>query len=129
MVTINFDSDKSLDSFTYHVLRRIDPTVLDNLTPQQTSAIVQALKACGPKRHPVDIRGVIPLIFDRFYFVFLMGYDRRLTIRNKEESVSKFQSILGKIIFLVMVVSPVIVLGFLLVNLGMYAGKIFTGSP
>jgi len=74
-----------MDPFTQHVIDKIDPKVRASLSPSQFSSIEKAIRESRPLRgHPVDVRGVIPLFFARYYYVFLMGRDRRLATRRKE---------------------------------------------
>jgi len=77
--------DPSLDNYTRHVLSRLEPDVLASLTEHQFSAVRHAIEQARPiSRHAIDIRGVIPLIFARFYFVLLAGRDRRPDTRGRE---------------------------------------------
>lgn len=67
------------DPFCDAVLRHMGDDVLGALKPRQREALERALHACRPlQRHPVDVRGVIPIFFWRFYYVILMGRDRRV---------------------------------------------------
>lgn len=105
----------SLDPFTSHLIDRIDPKVRDSLTPNQFSAIIEAVRASRPMSgHPVDIRGVIPLFFARFYFVFLMGRDRRSASRRVERKRLTAVSLFAWTMFLLVVASPFIVIVMLL---------------
>lgn len=62
-----------------YYLERLDPAMLDSFTPQQLSAIVGILTEAIPQSSPkiVDLRFAIDLIISRFYFVILVGKDRR----------------------------------------------------
>lgn len=62
-----------------YYLERLDPKMLDSFTPQQLSAIVGILTEAIPQSSPkiVDLRFAIDLIISRFYFVILVGKDRR----------------------------------------------------
>jgi len=64
------------DVFTQHLWEALPVDALRNLTPEQYHALKRALQT-QQKRHWLDIRGVIPLFFTQFYFVFLFGPDRR----------------------------------------------------
>jgi len=78
--------EKIYDPFTQHVIDKIDPKVLRSLSPSQFSSIEKAIRESRPLQgHPVDVRGVIPLFFARFYYVFIMGRDRRLSTRREEQ--------------------------------------------
>jgi hypothetical protein len=66
------------DPFTKAVLRQLGPELLASFTDDQRCRLERALFACRPlQRHPVDIRGIIPLFFWLFYYVLLRGRDRR----------------------------------------------------
>lgn len=66
------------DAFTQSVMNHIDPKIYLTLNSGQIQAIRQAVFQCRPaKKHIVNLRGFIPLIFARYYFVFLLGRDRR----------------------------------------------------
>ncbi len=64
------------DVFTQHLWEALPADALRSLTPEQYHALKRALQT-QQKRHWLDIRGVIPLVFTQFYFVFLFGPDRR----------------------------------------------------
>ncbi len=66
------------DAFTQYVMTHIEPKVYASLTTEQIYAIRKAVFQCRPaKKHLINLRGFIPLIFARYYFVFLLGRDRR----------------------------------------------------
>jgi hypothetical protein len=69
--------DPFLESF-------IDPTVLDNLTPEQWTAIEKYIfnRKGKKQRKLVDIRFSIDLVMTRFFIVLLVGKDRRNKARN-----------------------------------------------
>jgi len=72
-----YDSPEN-DAFTQSIIGRIDPKVYATLNEEQIQAIRNAVFQCRPtKKHIINFRGFIPLIFARFYFVFLLGRDRR----------------------------------------------------
>lgn len=82
---MSINIDKHTDAYTHAVYQKIDQQVRTTFTPRQVIAIENAIRASKPfQKHPVDFRGVIPCFFARFYFVFLMGRDRRTPTRNKE---------------------------------------------
>jgi len=75
-----------LDPFTDKVLARIDQKTLQTFTGPQLKALDKALRRTPrSKKHGVDVRGIIPLYFARYYFVLLMGKDRRLETYRAEE--------------------------------------------
>ncbi|SMF54620.1 hypothetical protein SAMN02745866_03473 [Alteromonadaceae bacterium Bs31] len=81
----NNPKTEELDAYTQHVMSSIDPLVFKSLNLHQLREIRAAISANAPfRRHAVDVRGTLPLYFSRYYFVFLMGKDRRVATRDKE---------------------------------------------
>jgi hypothetical protein len=64
------------DVLTQHLWEALPLETLRSLTPEQYRALKQAFHT-APKRHWIDLRGIIPLYFTQFYFVFVFGPDRR----------------------------------------------------
>jgi hypothetical protein len=62
----------------------IDPEILNNITPEQWTAIEKYVFSGKGKKQPklVDIRFVIDLVLTRFYIVLLVGKDRRTQPRS-----------------------------------------------
>ena len=78
---------KPLKSPADNFMSRLDPLVRGSLSPTQETGIREAFgEYQRDKKHRLDIRGVIPLFFMRYYFVFLMGRDRRY---GERESVRR----------------------------------------
>lgn len=83
---MSIEIDRYTDPFTFHVYNQIPPDIRATFTPSQVTAIENAIRASRPfQKHPVDMRGTIPLYFIRFYFVLLIGRDKRSQTRNKED--------------------------------------------
>jgi len=59
------------------VLRRISRSTWDTLGEAQRAEIRAAVLSASPRRHAIDVRGSIPLVFFRAYFVLLAGRDTR----------------------------------------------------
>lgn len=90
------DDAEIADIFTDSILRRINPEVRATLLPAQLSAIREAiLTEHFAHRHPVDIRGVIPLPFARYYYVLRLGRDRRGSTRESEAARRKKTALVG----------------------------------
>lgn len=107
-----------MDPFTYHVMERIDPKVRASLTPAQLSAIKAAISASrSSKKHPIDIRGVIPFFFVRYYFIILSGRDRRLHTQRIEEKRRWLTSLSGGLTLFILGVAPLILILILLLYL------------
>jgi hypothetical protein len=62
----------------------IDPEILNNITPEQWTAIEKYVFSGKGRKQPklVDIRFVIDLVLTRFYIVLLVGKDRRAKPRS-----------------------------------------------
>ena len=71
---------------TNQAINRIDDKVYKSFTPEQINAIKVAFDNIIEKPSPklIDLRGTIDLIFSRFYFVLLVGKDRRKTKRDQK---------------------------------------------
>jgi hypothetical protein len=104
--------DPDLDPYTRAVLTHIEPDVLDSLSDSQFTAIRHAVDAARPiRRHPVDIRGVIPLYFARYYYVFLAGRDRRQDTTEQELGRRRTASSrIGTVLLAIVLIVPVLVL-------------------
>jgi len=90
-----------IDAYTQHVMSKIDAEVFSSLNLVQLAAIREAISANAPfRKHPVDIRGTIPLYFFKFYFVFLLGKDRRFSTREKETLRRQAAGSMSLIVFL-----------------------------
>ncbi len=70
------------DVYILHILRALPPDLLESLSPEQYAQLKQSLYTYH-RRHLLDVRGVIPFLWTRFYFVFLFGKDTR----TRHESV------------------------------------------
>lgn len=71
-------SSQQIDPYSDSVLKKIDPEIKGSFTKRQIDAVINALESSQQeKKHAIDIRGLIPLFFVRYYFVFLMGRDTR----------------------------------------------------
>ena len=66
-----------LDTYSRLVMQRLEKIHKRELPSEIRANFEEALLACQPKRHGVDIRGVLPFHFARLYFVFLLGHDKR----------------------------------------------------
>ena len=98
-----------VDPFTDNIIRRIDPKVRDTLTPTQVKAIVAAVR--NPEKiRPVDIRGIVPLYFARYFFVLLIGRDRRAVVEHKEHMRRNSASWVGGLLFGLLVLLPFVIL-------------------
>ncbi len=105
-------SDSS-SAFTDFVLNKISPEVRNSLTEKQLNEIENAIAAGSPlKKHPIDIRGIISLFFAKFYFVFLLGRDKRTNTRSVEKGRRKEGDFFASIFFFLFFTFPLILLFF-----------------
>ena len=111
-----------VDPFTDSIIRRIDPKIRDTLTTTQVTAIIAAIR--NPEKiRPIDIRGIIPLYFARYFFVLLIGRDKRAVMEREEHIRRKKASWLGGILFALLVSLPFLLLLFVF----LYLLKYFAG--
>jgi hypothetical protein len=111
-----------VDPFTDNIIRRIDPKIRDSLTTTQVTAIIAAIR--NPEKiRPIDIRGIIPLYFARYFFVLLIGRDKRAVMEREEHMRRKKASWLGGILFALLVSLPFLLLLFVF----LYLLKYFAG--
>lgn len=117
--------DPDLDRYTRFVLGHVDEDVRRSLTPQQFESIRQAIDATKPlSKHPLDIRGVIPLFFARYYFVILGGRDKRKNQGDKEfDRRRNTASALSAIMLTIILLIPLSAMAILL----LYGLKSFLG--
>lgn len=107
--------NKWIDPFSDNIIQRIDPKVRDSLTPAQLSAIKDAIRGPSKPIRPIDIRGIIPLYFARYFFVLLIGRDRRASVAMNEGVRRHKASWLNGLFFSLFVACPIIVILFLFV--------------
>ncbi|MFN4032895.1 MAG: hypothetical protein ACK4ME_04640 [Fimbriimonadales bacterium] len=69
-------AEQPQDVYILHILRVLPPDLLESLSPEQYALLKQSLYTYH-RRHLLDVRGVIPFLWMRFYFVFLFGKDTR----------------------------------------------------
>ena len=109
------DNLEKYDAFTDAIIAKIGPDVFASLTDQQRDAITDAISACRPlSRHPLDIRGTISLFYARYYYVFLMGRDRRHSTSATEADRRQGTELTGGLIFLLFALSPILLLCLLM---------------
>ncbi len=111
-----------VDPFTDNIIRRIDPKIRDTLSTTQVTAIIAAIR--NPEKiRPIDLRGIIPLYFARYFFVLLIGRDKRAVMEREEHIRRKKASWLGGILFALLVSLPFLLLLFVF----LYLLKYFAG--
>ncbi len=67
-------------------LRKLPQEIRDTLTPEQAQAISRVAQGTIQRRHPVDFRVSLPLLFgQRAYLVLLIGKEKRSAARREIE--------------------------------------------
>jgi hypothetical protein len=101
-----------VDPFTDNIIRRIDPKVRDTFSQTQIEAIIAAVR--NPEKiRPIDLRGTFALYFARYFFVLLVGRDKRAVMEQKEHARRKQASWAGAIGFALLVSLPFLLALFL----------------
>jgi hypothetical protein len=100
----------------------MDPHVRASLSESQRQELVKAL-VVSKRAHTLDVRGVLPLYFARFYLVFQFGRDRRLERRRIEDERRLRAILAGNVVFFVVAISPLVVLALI----GLYLLKAALG--
>lgn len=104
------------DAFTESVIDRIDKDVRTSLTRKQIAAIRNAISLQKPNnKYSIDTRGILPLFFARYYFVFLMGRDRRNVTQRSEKERREKTSLTGGLLFIIFAVLPLFLIVFSLI--------------
>ena len=115
---------ESSEAFTYHVLSKIDPEIMDSFTQRQLDAIYQVIAARKlNEKHPVDVRAVMPFFFFRIYVVFLMGRDIRPKVRLREAVRRRESDVSVSVFLMILSLIPI----FLLLALVYYFLKVEYG--
>lgn len=87
------------DWFTKGLKERLPSEVRESFSEQQLQALKVAFGARRWGRHPVDLRGTLDLWRWRYYFVLLIGRNRR-ELTRREQKVSRLVGALSLIGFL-----------------------------
>ena len=81
-------NDIRRDPSIQHLLGRMPQDIADTFTEAQLASLRLALGARSWGRHAVDVRGTVVFWRWRYYYVFLLGRNRReLTRREKQLSL------------------------------------------
>jgi hypothetical protein len=74
------------DSLFEQFLAHVPPQTAETFTDAQVEALKQACSQLNWKKHPVDLRFSVPVLFNRFYLVILAGPERRSRKRLQTEA-------------------------------------------
>lgn len=94
-------SDSHRDPFIEGLMKRLPEDCRDSFSAEQLQGLKIAFGARGWGQHPVDLRGTVRLWRWRYYFVFLVGRNRRELSRLEEDlsRLMKAALILGFLTF------------------------------
>ncbi|WP_415895056.1 3-phosphoshikimate 1-carboxyvinyltransferase [Neptuniibacter sp. PT34_22] len=73
------------DWFEDGLMQRLPVDIKDSFTKEQINALKVAFGARKWGKHPVDLRGTINIWTWRYYFVFLLGRNRRSLSRRERQ--------------------------------------------
>ncbi|WP_415897568.1 3-phosphoshikimate 1-carboxyvinyltransferase [Neptuniibacter sp. QD57_21] len=73
------------DWFENGLMQRLPADIQDSFTQEQLNALKVAFGARKWGKHPIDIRGTINIWTWRYYFVFLLGRNRRSLSRRERQ--------------------------------------------
>jgi len=108
------DQPLASERYTAALMRKIDTMLGEPLSPQQRKDIVEAIAVFQTRKHPIDLRGVLPLHFARLYFVLLMGKDRRSEAAAKEHELRQHHHIVARALSILVMLWPLyLFLGFI----------------
>ena len=100
------------DWFEEGLLKRVPEDIKDSFSQAQIDALKVAFGARKWGKHPVDIRGTLKLWTWRYYFVILMGRNRRELSRAEQKTAALVQAF-----FLILFLSFSTLLGLLVLYL------------
>ena len=86
--------DHQQDSFEKGLFQRLPKEVQDSFTQEQLDALKVAFGARKWGKHPVDIRGTLSIWTWRYYFVILLGRNRRELSRAEQKTARFIQAAL-----------------------------------
>lgn len=79
------------------------------LSDSQKDVLRQALhEARAPKRHAVEVRGLLPLFYASYYFVILAGRDSRAARQRLESGRRQRTALFGGALFASLALSPLL---------------------
>lgn len=111
----SFVKDAALERF----LKRLPDDIANSFTIEQLQAMQTGLQATQWRRHPVDIRMTIPVLWKKFYFVLVAGPEKRSKIRRASDRVQQPIWTLANVLFVICLTSTGILLSLGLFQLKM----------
>ncbi len=103
-------SDIRRDPSIQHLLGRMPQDIADTFTEAQLASLRLALGARSWGRHAVDIRGTVVFWRWRYYYVFLLGRNRRELTRREKQLSLLLQAVFLSVLLLVSTLLGLLVL-------------------
>lgn len=118
------ERSKNINSLCTYVLNKIDFDIQKSLTEEQFAAIEDAINTCQLReKHGFDLRGKINLFFMKYYFVFLIGRDRRAFVKDIEAERIRKVSLIGNLVYFIFIILSI----FFSTAVGLYLIKTLLG--
>ena len=115
---------KNLNTLCTYVLNKIDFNILESLSDEQLATIEDAINTCQLReKHAFDLRGKINLFFMKYYFVFLIGRDRRAFVEDIEAERIRKVSLIGNLVYFIFIILAI----FFSTAVGLYLIKTLLG--
>ncbi|WP_299200247.1 3-phosphoshikimate 1-carboxyvinyltransferase [uncultured Amphritea sp.] len=86
------EEETTKDWFEEGLLKRLPEDIRHTFTQEQLSALKIAFGARKWGKHPVDIRGTLKIWSWRYYFVILLGRNRRELSRAEKKTAAFIQA-------------------------------------
>ncbi|MGL6045840.1 MAG: hypothetical protein ACRC02_05160 [Vogesella sp.] len=103
-------SDIRRDPSIQHLLGRMPQEIADTFTEAQLASLRLALGARSWGRHAVDIRGTVVFWRWRYYYVFLLGRNRRELSRREKQLSLLLQAVFLSVLLLLSTLLGLLVL-------------------
>lgn len=96
-------ANATLGAFRRQYVSRVPAHIKDSLDDEQLTAladIAAAMRSAWAKRHRVDIRVSVPLLFGRYYLTVLSGAEDRDSRRRREDGINNPMRRLANVMFI-----------------------------
>jgi hypothetical protein len=115
---------ENINTLCTYVLNKIDFNILESLSDEQLATIEDAINTCQLReKHAFDLRGKINLFFMKYYFVFLIGRDRRAFVEDIEAERIRKVSLIGNLVYFIFIIFAI----FFSTAVGLYLIKTLLG--
>lgn len=94
------------DSYSKALLDKFDQINAEPLSAVQRDNLEKAILAVKPKKHVLDVRGVLPFHFARLYYGFYIGKDQRTLALSVGENLRTKPTIFAQAIYWIVAIWP-----------------------